>query len=77
MVVSPRTQVADEGVTAAEPYVFRLEPESLRILGEDVAHCWNKLLLTRHGHTGQDLEALVRKTMAEHPRCCPRRSSSV
>lgn len=66
VVASPRTAVADEGVTAARPEVYLAQPGALRQIGDDIATCWDRLLLTHHGHTGQDLEALVRKTMAEH-----------
>lgn len=66
VIVSPRTQVADEAVTAAQSHVFLAHPDAFRALGEDVAHCWDKLLLTHFGHTGPDLEMLVRRTMAEH-----------
>lgn len=43
-----------------------INPKTVREVGEDIATCWDKLLLTHHGHSGQDLDALVRKTMAEH-----------
>jgi hypothetical protein len=66
VIASPRTQVADEAVTAAQSHVYRIHPDTCRTLGEDVARCWDKLLLTQYGHTGRDLQALVRKTMAEH-----------
>jgi hypothetical protein len=66
VLVSPRTAIADEAVTAARPEVHLAHPETVRGIGEDIASCWDKLLLTHHGHTGEDLEALVRKTMAEH-----------
>ncbi len=66
VLASPRTVVADEAVTAARPEVHLAHPDVLRALGEDIARCWDKLLLTSHGHTGQDLETLIRKTMAEH-----------
>ena len=66
VIASPRTQVADEAVVAAQPHVYLADPDVFRALGEDIARCWDTLLLTHHGHTGQDLEALVRKTMAEH-----------
>jgi hypothetical protein len=66
VIASPRTQVADEAVTAAQPDVYLAHQDAFRGLGEDIARCWDKLLLTHYGHTGRDLEALVRKTMAEH-----------
>lgn len=66
VIASPRTQVADEAVVAAQPHVCLAHPDAFRALGNDIARCWETLLLTRHGHTGRDLEALVRKTMAEH-----------
>ncbi len=66
VVASPRTAVADEAVTAARPEVHLVHPQSFRELGEEMATCWDQLLLTHHGHSGQDLDALVRKTMAEH-----------
>ncbi len=66
VIASPRTHVADEAVVAAQDHVYLAHPDAFRALGEDVARCWDKLLLTRYGHTGRDLEALVRKTMAEH-----------
>jgi len=66
VIVSPRTAVADEAVTAAEPEVYLTHPDSVREISEAAAECWEKLLQTRAGHTGDDLEALVRRTMAEH-----------
>src|SRR5271154_3118030 len=64
-LASPRTQVAAEAVVAAQPHVYLAHPDAFRGLGEDIAGCWDKLLLSHYGHTGRDLEALVRKTMAE------------
>jgi hypothetical protein len=66
VVASPRTRVSDEAVVAAQDYVYLVHPDALRRLSEDVISCWEKLLLSRHGYTGKDLEALVRRTMAEH-----------
>lgn len=66
IIASPRTRLSDEAVVAAQSYVYLANPEAFRSLGEDIARCWDRLLLSRHGHTGRDLEALVRKTMAEH-----------
>lgn len=66
IIACARTQIADEAVTAAAPYVYLTHPRTLMELAEDIARCWEKLLLTRHGHSGRDLEALVRRTMAEH-----------
>lgn len=65
IIASQRTQVADEAVTAAHAHVFLVPPEAFRALGEDIARCWDRLVLTHYGHTGRDLETLVRKTMAE------------
>jgi hypothetical protein len=65
VIASPRTQVVAEAVVAAQPHVYLAHPDAFRGLGEDIARCWDKLLLTHYGHTGRDLEALVRKTMAE------------
>jgi hypothetical protein len=65
VIASPRTQVVAEAVVAAQPHVYLAHPDAFRRLGEDIARCWDKLLLTHYGHTGRDLEALVRKTMAE------------
>lgn len=66
VIASPRTQVADQAVVAAQPHVYLAHPDVFRDLGEDIARSWDKLLLTHYGHTGRDLEALVRKIMAEH-----------
>jgi Helicase C-terminal domain/DEAD/DEAH box helicase len=66
VLASPRTVVADEAVTGARPEIHLTHPADIRVLAEDIASCWDKLLLTHYGHTGQDLDALVRKTMAEH-----------
>lgn len=63
---SDSTQIADEAVTGAVPHVYLAHPETFVALAEDIAGCWEKLRLTRHGHSGRDLEALVRRTMAEH-----------
>ena len=65
VIISPRTRVADEAVTAANPEVFLVQPAAVRELADSIVQCWDKLLLTSHGHTGRDLEALVRKTLAE------------
>jgi hypothetical protein len=66
VIASQRTQVADEAVTAAQAHVYLAHPEAFQALGADIARCWQKLLLTHYGHTGRDLETLVRKTMAEN-----------
>lgn len=66
VIASPRTTVADEAVTGAHPEVHLAHPVTFRDLSENINQCWNELLLTHRGHTGQDLEALVRKTMAKH-----------
>jgi hypothetical protein len=66
IICSPRARVTDEAVVAAQEHVYLIHPEVVRVLGEDIARCWDKLLLTHYGHTGRDLEALARKTMAEH-----------
>lgn len=66
IIASPRSQVADTAVTAAESHVYLVHPDGFRVLGEDIVRCWDKLFLTHYGHTGRDLKALVRKTMAEH-----------
>ena len=66
VIVSPRTAVADEAVTAAQPEVHLAHPDSVRQISEAAAACWEKLLQTQTGHTGSDLEALVRRTLAEH-----------
>jgi hypothetical protein len=63
---SRRIQAADEAATAAQSHVYVAHPDVFRALGDDIARCWDGLLLARYGHTGHDLEALVRKTMAEH-----------
>ncbi len=60
VIVSPRQQVADEAVTAAQAEVHLARQDVLRSIGDDIASCWDKLLLTYHGHTGKDLEALIR-----------------
>ena len=66
VVASPRTAVADEAVTGALPEVHLAHPESFCDIGEAIKRCWDELLMTYHGHTGQDLEALVRMTMDKH-----------
>ena len=66
VIACPRTQVVDEAVTQAEAHVFLTHPDEFIALGDDIARCWEKLLLTHHGNTAKDLEALVRRTMAEH-----------
>jgi hypothetical protein len=66
VICSPRTRVADGAIVAAQEHVYLAHPEAFRALGDDIARCWEKLLLTHYGHTGRDLEALVRKMMAEH-----------
>jgi hypothetical protein len=66
VIASPRQQIADEAVTVAQAHVYLAHPRVLRRIGDDIATCWDKLMLTHHGHTGQDLESLVRRTMAEH-----------
>ncbi len=66
VIASQRTQVADEAVTAAQAHVYLAHPEAFQALGADIARSWDKLLLTHYGHTGRDLETLVRKTMAEN-----------
>ena len=66
VIASPRTQIVGEAVTAAQADVYLAHPDSFRALGEDAALCWERLLLTHKGHTGFDLDALVRRTMAEH-----------
>lgn len=66
VLVSPRTAVADEAVTAARPEVHLAHPNLVRQISEATAECWKQLFQTHAGHTGDDLTALVRRTMAEH-----------
>lgn len=66
VIACARTQVADEAVTAAQSHVFLTHPDVFRGVLEDAARAWSRILMTRKGHTGRDLEALVRKVMAEH-----------
>lgn len=66
VVMSPRVQIADDAVTAAQSPVHLAHPEQLRSIGDDIAACWERLLLQHHGHAGPDLESLVRRTLAEH-----------
>ena len=66
VIACPRKQVVDEAVTAAQSHVYLAHPAIFKALAEDIAACWSKLMLTHYGHSGRDLEALVRKTMAEY-----------
>lgn len=66
IIACARVQIADEAVTGAEPHVYLAHPKAFVALAEDIARCWERVMLTRYGHSGRDLEALVRRTMAEH-----------
>ncbi len=66
IIVSPRTKIADEAITQAMPHVYLTHPEVLRILAGDVASFWEQLMLRRTGHTGRDLENLIRTLMASY-----------
>lgn len=66
VVASPRTAVADEAVTSAQSEVFLVHPKAFGDICEDAEQCWDELLRTHRGHTGRDLDTLVRKTMTKH-----------
>ncbi len=66
VVASPRTAIADEAVTGAHLEVYLVHPKVFYEISDNVSQCWDELRLNHHGHTGQSLEALVRKTMNKH-----------
>ena len=66
IIVSPRTKIADEAITQALPHVYLSHPEVLRKLAGDVTSFWEQLMLRRTGHTGRDLENLIRTLMASY-----------
>jgi hypothetical protein len=66
LIVSPRERVHTDAVAIARPFVYLTHPDAVRQLASKVQAAWTELLLRQRGHTGQDLEDLVRRLLAEH-----------
>jgi hypothetical protein len=66
VIVSPRSRVHADAVAIARPFVYVAQPGTVRELAASVRGAWNDLLVRYRGHTGADLENLVRRVFAEY-----------
>jgi hypothetical protein len=53
-------------VAAAESHVYLVHPDDIGLLVADVAEAWDDLLSRSMGHTGEDLQMLVRRVFSDH-----------
>lgn len=66
IVISPRTRIAPDASAAAESHVHLIHPDALRTLATDVKSAWNELFTRMPGHSGPELQTLVRRIFSEH-----------
>jgi len=66
IMISPRTAIAPEAVAAAESHVHLVHPDIIQLLLSDAMAAWQDLLNRSAGHTGDDLQLLVRRIFGGH-----------
>lgn len=66
IVISPRTRIAPDALAAAENHVHLVHPDAVRDLAVDVESAWNELLTRMPGHSGPELQTLIRRIFSEH-----------
>lgn len=66
IVISPRTRIAPDASAAAESHVHLIHPDAVHALAVDVKSAWNELLTRLPGHSGPELQTLVRRIFSEH-----------
>jgi hypothetical protein len=66
IIISPRTMIADEAITQALAHVHLVHPDIIRDLSGDIASFWEQLMIRRAGHSGHDLDHLIRTLMASY-----------
>ncbi|MCA1704758.1 MAG: hypothetical protein LC808_16435 [Actinobacteria bacterium] len=65
-MISPRTAIAPEAVAAAESHVHLVHPDVIQLLLSAAMAAWQDLLNRSAGHTGNDLQLLVRRIFGDH-----------
>ncbi|HEX2917392.1 MAG TPA: hypothetical protein VHN81_02680, partial [Edaphobacter sp.] len=66
VIVSPRSRIHADAVAIARPFVYVVQPKTLRELADSIQDAWKDLLVRYRGHSGADLENLVRRVFAEY-----------